>query len=156
MTYDEAMTEVIVGTRMRHDGMQEGIYIEHVFGRGVLRCWPVDCPSDEPNRAQCEFRANTDDLAADWYELPAPVRAPVAQPPGNPKPIAAQAAAAGWGKVSPQLKPIEPTVGWGKPLKPIAPPVEFCAECDYAKTACICAKPEAQSEQKQEKSKWGL
>lgn len=75
MKLDDALTEVVNGARMTAPHMQTGCYIEHSFTRGFVRCWPVDRIEDEPNRTQCEFRANDDDRAADWIEVERPALA---------------------------------------------------------------------------------
>lgn len=147
---------------MRHDGMQEGIYVEHVFSRGLLKCWPVDKPEDEPNRASCAFLPKEDDLLADWYELPARPRVETTQPPGNPVSLAVKAAAAGWGAPVPLDNRLTRAVGTIPAPKPPAPapgPRAVCEVCDYAKNSCICPKPDAskwgQPEPKKDTSKWG-
>ena len=175
MNFEEAMSAAYEGMRVRHAGFQPGIYVEHSFSRGLLKCWPVETPDLEPNRTQCDFRPHPDDLAATWTEQPTyPVRA-VEPLPGNPKPLAQQAAAAGWGaSVVPQaigrvLRPPVadqgPAKGWQlppakPPVKPIAAPTTFCAECDFETSACKCPKPVASGwgkpiEPKKEPNKWG-
>ena len=156
MTYDEAIAEAYLGMRIRHDGLPPGVYIEHVFSRGLLKCWPVASPDLEPTRSQCDFITKPEDEAATWFEVPA---LPSPAPAGVSVALASIAARAkdGWGR-GPAPVPVPPApVGWGKPLPPIAPkptpaPVAFCAECDYETAACVCSKPEP----KKEPNKWGL
>lgn len=71
MTLDEALHEAVSGARMTAPHF-DGVYIEHSFSRGFLRCWPVDKPEDEPNRSQCAFDPKPEDRAAtDWFEIEA-------------------------------------------------------------------------------------
>ena len=73
MTLDEALHEAVSGARMTAPHL-DGVYVEHSFSRGFLRCWPVARAEDEPNRTQCAFVPKPEDRAAtDWFEVPAPV-----------------------------------------------------------------------------------
>ena len=164
MTFEEAMSAAYEGMRVRHAGLQPGMYVEHVMSRGLLRCWPVETPDLEPNRTQCDFRPTPDDLAATWAELPPYVTKPVPPLPGNPKPLAEVAAKAGWGKPAAPIAPHYPTA-WGsvepKPEKKPAIVTTFCAECDFETSACQCPKPVASGwgkpiEPKKETNKWGI
>lgn len=150
MTYDEALHEAIAGARVTHAAFQPGVYIEHSFSRGFIKCWPVDKPEDEPQRTQCDFRANADDVAATWQEVERPALAVDNSPVdawGRSTP-AAIVASWGTGKPATQNTPeyvaaVDKLIG----AKPKPEPVEFCGECDFVKTACVCPKPAA--------NKWG-
>jgi hypothetical protein len=66
MNLDEALIECVAGQRITADHMQFGCYVEHTFGRGFVRCWPVSSASDEPSRTQCDFVTKPEDIVADW------------------------------------------------------------------------------------------
>lgn len=104
MKLAEALTECVSGARMTATHMQPGCYIEHLFSKGFVRCWPVDRPEDEPNRTQCEFRSNDSDEAADWVEVEQPVPKPspwgtfAPGLPAEPEPVKAEWGGARSGK----------------------------------------------------------
>ena len=69
MTLDEALIECVAGQRITADHMQPGCYVEHTFGRGFVRCWPVAKAELEPERTQCDFVPKPEDIAADWSKV---------------------------------------------------------------------------------------
>ncbi len=169
MTYDEALAETVIGGRVRPDHWQTGIYVEHSFMRGFLKCWPVDRVEDEPIRSQQDYRPTTEDQLAVWSAIERPVLAIDASPVDA------------WGRstipaIAASLRPVDATVGWGNPLPAPKPELaveeynafvknfaasrgmrEFCGECDYVKTACVCPKPDANKwgNPNKEPNKWG-
>lgn len=158
MKYDEAVAEAFTGSRMRHDGFQPCIYVEHVFSRGLLKCWPVASPDLEPTRSSCDFNPTPEDLAADWYELPI-VRTPHSMPPGNP----VSARAIDIQAIGRALRPVVATVGWGNPLPKIEPEVKsvlVMKDGAWVREKPLTPEPEASkwgsTTPKKEPGKWGI
>jgi len=91
MTLDEALSQAVEGARVTAPHLQPGCYVAHSLSRGFLRCWRVDTPDLEPERTQCDFIADANDVAEEWRVLPHEE-----QYPAKPK------LTGGWGKPLPQ------------------------------------------------------
>jgi len=150
MKYEEALAFAVEGGRVRCDTMPPGGYVEHLFSRGFVRCWPVDRVEDEPNRSQCDLKPTDAEVEAEWYEVERPKEDSWGKPVGLSfyVALAAERAAAepergprrsAWGRQTTEAATIaaRQKVGdaWGKP---VPEPVEFCGVCDFAKSACKC------------------
>lgn len=146
MNHDEALSEAVAGARVRPPHWQPGIYVEHSFSRGFLKCWPVDRPEDEPTRSSCDYRATAEDAAATWEAMPEP-RPPV--PIERPAP----AIVAGWGKPLPAPAP--------EPIPEVAPKSVMTLKDGVWTKEPLTAPAEAPSKwgtatPKKEPGKWGI
>ena len=160
MTHDEALSAAVEGCRVRPPHWQPGVYVEHSFSRGFLKCWPVDRPEDEPIRSQCDYRSTAEDEAAAWEALPDP-RPPLAI---DHSPVDS------WGRstipaIAASIAPPAVVTGTGwqtgvrdAPITKSDKKREICGECDYEKSACVCPKPDANKwgTPKKEPNKWGM
>jgi len=126
VTLDEALSAAVEGNRVTAPHMQPGCYVEHLMSRGFVRCWKVDRPDEEPSRTQCDFLAHAGDEAAEWRIL---------EPAEQYPPVVRNA----WGQAKREPLPVRRVDPAPKPKPEAAPKVEFCAECDFEKSACKCA-----------------
>ena len=126
MTYNEALSAVVEGLRVRCDSMQPGCYVEHSFSRGFLRCFPVDKVEDEPSRSQCDYIAHGDETTAEWHELIRPKTDSWGKPIDvtffaamtaereNPTHVEVKPQRSKWGQTSEAAAKIALSQGWGK------------------------------------------
>jgi hypothetical protein len=152
MTYDEALVEAVSGARVSAAHL-DGVYIEHSLSRGFLKCWPVDTPDDEPNRASCDFKPKPEDLAADWFEVPI-VRTPMPPRPDN-------SIVVGGVNVG-TIESFKIVEGWGKPVPKAEPEVKavlVLKDGAWVKETPLTPQPEASkwgaATPKKEPGKWG-